>query len=142
MTGMPVSTGPSAMINALRALEAERVVVLSPFQPAAHEEAVTYFNDSGIEVVGSYTFMATSTIAIAKFGPDEIRAAIAQHDSDAADAIIQVGTNMRMARLAAAAEWWLGKPVLHVNTVMAWQAMRSTGIDDRVQGFGSLLAEH
>jgi maleate isomerase len=86
--------------------------------------------------------MATSTLAIAKFGPDEIRAAIAQHDSDSADAVVQVGTNMRMARLAAAAEWWLGKPVLHVNTVMAWEAMRSSGIEDRVPGFGSLLADH
>ena len=142
MTGIPVSTGPSAMMTALRALDVARVLVLSPFQPASHDEAVSYFEQNGIEVVGSYTFMATSTIAIAKFGPDEIRAAIADNDSDGADAIIQVGTNMRMARLAAATEWWLGKPVLHINTVMAWNAMRSSGIQDRVEGFGSLLSQH
>ena len=142
MTGIPVSTGPSAMMAALRALNAVRVVVLSPFQQASHEEAVRYFEQAGLEVVGSYTFMAQSTIAIAKFGPDEIRAAIVDNDSDRADVVIQVGTNMRMARLAAATEWWLGKPVLHINTVMAWNAMRSSGIEDRVEGFGSLLSQH
>lgn len=142
ITGIPVSTGPSAMMTALRALEVGRVIVLSPFQPAAHDEAVSYFEQNGIEAVGSFTFMATSTIAIAKFGPDEIRAAIVDNDLDRADAIIQVGTNMRMARLAAAAEWWLGKPVLHINTVMAWNAMRSSGIPDRVEGFGSLLSQY
>lgn len=142
MTGIPVSTGPSAMLTALRAVGATRAVVLSPFQTVAHGEAVAYFEENGIEVVGSYSFMAKSTIAIAKYGPDEIRAAIEDNDSDSAEAIIQVGTNMRMARLSAATEWWLGKPVLHINTVMAWNAMRSSGIQDRVEGFGSLLSEH
>jgi maleate isomerase len=47
-----------------------------------------------------------------------------------------------MASLAAAAETWLGKPVLHVNTVLVWEALRRHGIEDSVGGFGSLLAEH
>jgi maleate isomerase len=118
------------------------VSFLSPFQPHSQSQAVEYFEEQGISVVGNYSFLSPSTTAIAEVSHEEIRAAIRDSDSDDVDAIVQGGTNLRMARLAAAAEWWLGKPVVHVNTAMAWFALRQHGIDDRVDGFGSLLAEH
>ncbi len=57
------------------------------------------------------------------------------------DAIVQVGTNLSMVRLAAAAEMWLGKPVIAINTATYWHALRANGITDRMEGFGRLLAE-
>ncbi|MBL6080635.1 hypothetical protein JMJ56_21690 [Belnapia sp. T18] len=57
------------------------------------------------------------------------------------DAIVQVGTNLPMARVAGIAEFWLGKPVAALNTATYWHALRQCGIDDKVQGFGRLLAE-
>jgi maleate isomerase len=142
MTEIPISTGPSALLAAVRAVGAERVVVLSPFQQEAQDETVRFFEEHDVEVVGSFTFLSTSTVAIAKVSPTQVRDAIAANDSDRAELIMQVGTNLRMAKLAAAAEWWIGKPVLHINTVLAWEAMRAHGIEDRVDGFGSLLSEH
>ena len=58
------------------------------------------------------------------------------------EAIIQVGTNLAMARLAGSAELWLDKPVLAINTATYWWALRQNGIDDKIDGFGSLLREH
>ena len=55
---------------------------------------------------------------------------------------MQVGTNLAMARLAGIAEFWLDKPVLAINTCIYWWALRQNGIDDRIDGFGSLLLEH
>ena len=46
-----------------------------------------------------------------------------------------------MARLAAQAEVWLGKPVIAINTATYWYALRRNGIRDKVAGFGRLLAE-
>jgi maleate isomerase len=140
--GVPVSSGPSAILAALRAVGAERVALLSPFQPAVQREAVRYFEESGVEVVADYSFLAQSTIAIADIGPADIRAAIEATDSHRVEAVVQPGTNVPMAFDAAAAEWWLGKPVLHVNTVMAWDALRTHRIPDQVAGFGALLADH
>ena len=57
------------------------------------------------------------------------------------DAIVQVGTNLAMARLAAEAERWLGKPVVAINTATYWHALRANGIKDQAPGFGRLLAE-
>ena len=58
-----------------------------------------------------------------------------------AQAIVQVGTNLSMARLAGEAERWLDKPVIAINTAIYWWALRRNGIQDRIDGFGTLLAE-
>jgi maleate isomerase len=58
------------------------------------------------------------------------------------DAIIQVGTNLAMAKLAASAELWLKKPVIAINTATYWHALRANGIKDKVYGFGTLLTRH
>ena len=50
------------------------------------------------------------------------------------DAIVQVGTNLSMVRLAAAAELWLGKPVIAINTATYWHALRQNKIMDKIAG--------
>ena len=62
-------------------------------------------------------------------------------DGPDVDAILQVGTNLSMVRLAAEAEQWLGKPVIAINTATYWHALRANGIDDRMPGFGRLLSD-
>jgi maleate isomerase len=57
------------------------------------------------------------------------------------DAIIQVGTNLSMVRLAAAAEMGLGKPVIAINTATYWHALRQNKIMDKIPGLGRLLEE-
>jgi len=63
-------------------------------------------------------------------------------DGPDVEGIIQVGTNLSMLRLADEAERWLDKPVLAINAVTVWHALRSQGFPDRLQGFGTLLREH
>ena len=63
-------------------------------------------------------------------------------DGDDVDAVIQVGTNLAMARVAGIAEFWLGKPVIAINTATYWWALRQNGINDRIPGYGALLMEH
>ena len=72
-------------------------------------------------------------------GPSSSRSTSRQRE---VDAIIQVGTNLSMVRLAAEAEGWLGKPVIAINTATYWHALRANGINDRIEGFGRLLTDH
>ena len=53
---------------------------------------------------------------------------------------IQAGTNRAFAQVAAAAEFWLEKPVIAINTATYWHALRSMGIADQIDGFGHLFA--
>jgi maleate isomerase len=70
-----------------------------------------------------------------------IRNAIVGVDGPEVDAAAVVGANLPMARVAAAAEFWLGKPVVALNTATYWHALRQCGIDDTARGFGRLLGE-
>ena len=46
-----------------------------------------------------------------------------------------------MLRVAAAAELWLGKPVVAINAATYWHALRSNDIREPIAGFGRLLQE-
>ena len=83
-----------------------------------------------------------SPVLIAHVTERELRDAINEVNGPNVDAVIQVGTNLAMARLAGMAEFWLDKPVLAINTCIYWWALRQNGITDKIDGFGSLLLEH
>ena len=63
-------------------------------------------------------------------------------DGDEVEAIVQCGTNLAMGRLAGMAEKLLGKPVIAINAATYWFALRDNGIEDPIEGYGSLLADY
>ena len=62
-------------------------------------------------------------------------------DGDDIDAILQVGTNLANAAVAAEAELWLNKPVLAMNVITYWDALRGCGIEDRIYGRGRIFED-
>ena len=74
--------------------------------------------------------------------PRTLKRVVQQLDHDGVDAVIQCGTNLAFAKVAAMAEFWLEKPVIAINTATYWYALRTNGIEDRIEGFGSLLSDH
>jgi maleate isomerase len=140
--GVKISIGSHASTAALRRYGGvRRIAVLSPYWPVMNIEVIRYFNDMGYEVVRDICLQCRSWIQIAEQTTDTLRAALIKLDGDDVDAIVQVGTNLSMVRLAAAAEMWLGKPIIAINTATYWHALRANGIEDRLEGFGRLLAE-
>ncbi len=140
-SGLRVSVGSHAVSAALRAYGARRVAFLSPYFPAANAEVRRYLTESGFMVVRDECLRCPTWTAIAEVDDDILRRTLASLDGDDVDALVQVGTNLSMVRLAAAAELWLGKPVIAINTATYWHALRACGITDRVAGFGRLMAE-
>jgi maleate isomerase len=140
--GLKLSCGSHACAAALRAYGGiKRIAFFSPYFPAANAEVRRYFSDCGYEIVRDLCLQCPSWIGIAEVPSETCRATIRALDGDDVDAIIQVGTNLSMVRLAAAAELWLGKPVIAINTATYWHALRANGINDRIPGFGRLLEE-
>lgn len=142
-TGLGVSIGSQAMAEALKVMGGiRRIAVLTPYWPVMNAEVKRYFGDLGFEVVRDTALGITSWTAIAAVAPAQCRDAIRRLDGDDVDAVVQVGTNLSMVRLAAAAELWLGKPVIAINAATYWHALRANAIGDRIYGFGRLLEEH
>lgn len=140
--GVSISIGSHACAAALEAYGGiRRIAFLSPYYPVANAEVRRYFADRGYETVRDIALRAPSWTAIAQIPEARCREVIRELDGPQVDAILQVGTNLSMMRLAAQAEHWLGKPVIAINAATYWHALRVNGIADRREGFGRLLAD-
>ncbi len=141
--GVGVAMGSDACQAALRCYgDIKRISVVTPYMPVGDENVRKFFTDCGFEVVNLKGLKCASPVLIAHVSEQELRDAIIEVDGPEVEAIVQVGTNLAMARVAAMAEFWLDKPVIAINTATYWWALRQNGIEDKVQGFGSLLAVH
>jgi maleate isomerase len=139
--GVGTTIGSTAATAALRAFGAKRISVLTPHQPAGDTIVHTYLQEAGFEVVKLVGLKCTSPWAIAAVEPATVRTHLHDLNSNDVDAILQVGTNLANVNTAAEAERWFGKPVLCLNAVMYWKALRACGIDDRIFGCGRILEE-
>lgn len=140
--GTGVTLASTACREALRQYgKIRRIGVITPYMPVADVQVRRYFTDIGMEVVNLVGLRCASPMLIAHVGKAALRDAVIKVNRGKVDAIVQVGTNLAMGEVAAMAEFWLGKPVIAINTATYWYALRRNGIKDRVQGWGSLLAE-
>jgi len=142
--GIGISIGSHSSTAALKAYGGiKRIAFLSPYYEVANAEVRRYFTESGFEVIRDIYLECKSWTAIAEVTPDVLRDRLIELHGDGRDidAIIQVGTNLSMVRLAAAAELWLGKPVIAINTATYWHALRHNKIMDKIPGLGRLLEE-
>ncbi len=139
--GVGVSMGSTAGVAALHKFGAKRIAVLTPHQPKGDETVSTYLLEAGFDIVRLVGLKCASPLAIAEVQPAQLRKILSEINGDDIDAILQVGTNLANAAVAAEAERWLNKPVLAMNVVTYWDALRRCGIDDRVYGCGRILEE-
>lgn len=141
LSGVEVATGAEACGRALKLFNARRIGVITPYQPVADRNVIRFFEELGFEVVALTGLRCPTAISIAHVQEEDLRKALLEVNSDKADALVQVGTNLSMIRLADEAERWLGKPVLAINAVTWWMALRDNGIQDKLYGFGTLLRD-
>jgi maleate isomerase len=140
-SGVGISMGSSAARAALEAFGARRIAVLTPHMPRGDAMVQTYLEEAGFEIVRLEGLKCPSPRQIAHVQPDEVRAALRRLNGDDIDTILQVGTNLAGMTVAAEAERWLGKPVLSMNAITYWHALRALGIEDRIEGHGRILEE-
>lgn len=139
--GVGVSMGSNAACAALDAFGAKRIAVLTPHQPKGDDVVEAYLVDAGYDVKRLKGLRCKTPRLIAHTTADEVRAAYRELDGDDVDAILQVGTNLAGMKIAAEAENWLGKPVLSMNAITYWRALRCMGIEDNIYGCGRILEE-
>jgi maleate isomerase len=142
-SGLKLSTGSESLAAALKTLgNIKRVAFISPYFPVANDEVRKFLSDHGYETVRDTCLQCPTWTAIAEVQESTLIKELRKLDGDDVDALIQVGTNLSMMKLAASAEQWLQKPVLAINAATYWHALRANGIEDRIKGFGKLLEEH
>ena len=144
--GVPVIMGSTAVDAAIKAYEQDgkpikKIGIITPYMPVGDRNVQKFFEDQGYEVVNLIGLKSPSPMLIAHESKKVLKdAAIAV--SQGVDAVIQAGTNLAFAQVAAIAEFWLEKPVIAINTATYWHALRSMGIMDQADGFGTLMSQY
>ena len=111
-TKLDVSMGSDAAEAALGLYGIKRIGVITPYFPVGDQNVVRFFEEGGLNVVKVIGLKCESPVAIAHVSEARLREAIQAVNSPEVEEIMQVGTNLAMARLAPQAETWLGKPVI------------------------------
>ena len=140
---MAVSLGSLACAQALGKFPQVRSIgILTPYQPVGDAQVGRFFADCGWHVAALHSLKRPSEVLIGHATEADLRDGLKALAAQGVEAIVQAGTDLAMADLAGEAERWLGIPVIAINVATYWSALRANGIDDRVRGFGALLAEH
>lgn len=138
------STWHDAADAALKKYKAKRIGLISPFNAKGNENAKKMFEDMGYEVVTSFGFSCSSLPDIAHI-PDQAKEEailkyIATHENKL-DAVVQLGTNMSMINVTEKLESKIGIPILGINAVTFWYALRENGFKEPLIKSGRLLRE-
>ena len=131
-----------AILAALAALDARRVLLVTPYIQDVHTREIAWLSANGFIVLDGGGLGLGSNAEMGRLPPATIAAqaeeAAARHPG--ADVCFICCTAIRSAGLIAPLEQRLGMPVITSNQVMAWHALRSAGLDSAVEGFGLLFA--
>ena len=144
IAGVGMTLGSDACRAALKAYgkKTRRLGIVTPYMPVGDKQVHRFFTDCGFEVVNLLGLKCAGPMLIAHVTKQRLRDAILEVNRGKVDAIVQVGTNLAMAEVAAMAEFWLDKPVIAINTATYRHALRESGIKDKRYGWGSLLSAH
>jgi maleate isomerase len=119
----------------------KRLAVVTPYPSVGHDEVRRFFGECGYEVVTLKGLRCESPLRAGDVGEAALRDIIDEINDPSIEAIVQVGTNLATARVAAIAEFWLDIPVIAMNTATYWWALRQSGVGDKIYGLGSLLED-
>jgi maleate cis-trans isomerase len=138
--GVPAITSAMAIGEALKALNARHVALVSPYSPEVNERARRYFETKhDTRIVALEGFAATDSYAIGMLGPENARDAFLRIDRPEIEAFVVPGGNFPTIASIPAWEREFKRPVVTTNQAAVWAMLRRIGSKDRIPGMGKLL---
>ena len=133
---MCIVTGVS---DALRALDATRIVVGTPYLDEINTAEAEYLTERGIEILDIQGLNLTTGIEFGRVTPDYWKEFAIAIDRPEAEAIFLSCGGIRALEVVEEIEQATGKPVVTSNQAQFWSCLRRAGIDDKLSGFGKLF---
>jgi maleate isomerase len=140
VTGLPATTSIRSAIRALAYLGVRNVALLSPYPQELHQSALAFLTASGFKVVADHTedvvFKQLQDVT-----PAQILAAArtVRAKAPSVDGMYIPCNQWSAADAAPLIERELGIPVVTGAHADYWEAFRSLGITDRIEGHGRLM---
>ncbi len=132
----------SGVIRGLRAVNANKLVVATPYLDEINLREVEYLEKAGFEVLSVAGLNLEKDSDMVRVTPHFIAEFALKQDRADADAIFISCGALRTLDVVQRIESQAGKPVIASNQAMIWDTLRLAGIGDKIIGYGSLLTDH
>jgi maleate cis-trans isomerase len=140
--GVPALTSAEAIGEAVRALGANRIALVSPYSAQVIGRAKDYYETRyGLSVVAMEGFGATDAYAIGGLSADNATDAFVRIDRPDIEILVVPGGNFPTMRHIAGWERRFGKPVITTNQAALWAMLRVMGVSAPLPGLGRLLEQ-
>ena len=133
-----VITSAQCMLQALSAVGAETVTLITPSSEELNRAEVAFLNSAGVSVTAQGGFHLSSPRDILAVQPEEVAALVRQVDCSTSDAVLLSCSGLHVMELIEPLEQELGKPVLASNQFGLWGSLRALGIKNHIPGIGLL----
>jgi len=151
--GTPVTTATMAMLDAMRAVDICRPLLVSPpwFTATSGVAAERFFADAGVEIAGTLRFdlgpgwRQLQTFEVYDRGgqrfvrPEEVYRQVRDAFPAAADGVLMPGSAFRSLEAVELLERDLDVPVVTSNQACLWHCLQLAGIHSVVTGCGRLF---
>lgn len=134
------TTPITAVFAALKAFEAKRIALLTPYRDDVNRQIRTYIEARGVEVAAMGSFEEEDDLNVCRISENSVKAAaIALGQAPDVDAVFVSCTSLRLAGVVSEIETVINKPVTSSNHALGWHCLRLAGIDDRSKDAGRLF---
>jgi maleate isomerase len=142
-TGLPALTMVSAVMAALQMFKAQKIVMVTPYPEEISRLEIEFFAANGIEVVSHISEKYWKNVSeISDAPPGYFYRLSKKALVDNAEAILLSCGNIRTIEVIDIMERDFDLPVVSSNQATIWQCLRTIGINEKIQGYGRLLAEY
>lgn len=140
--GVPAITSAEAIGEAVKALDAQRIALVSPYSEAVIGRARDYYQTRyALDVVAMEGFAATDAYAIGALGPEHATSAFDRIDRPDIEVLVVPGGNFPTMSHVQAWESRFGKPVITTNQALLWSMLAQMGFSASLTGLGRLLEQ-
>lgn len=137
--GIPCTTTASAVAEALKFMQINKVAIATPYVDEVNEKAQAFFAEEGIETLNLKGLGYTREPDIDGTSLDRVYRLGREVDTQGAQALLLLCTGLRTVPVLDALETDLGKPVISAIQASFWHTLRLAGVQEKIDGFGSLL---
>lgn len=129
----------TGVIDALHELEAQKIVVGTPYLDEINTREAEFLCDRGFDLLDIQGLNLETGVEFGTVTPEYWKKFAIEIDRPDADAIFLSCGGIRALEVVPAIEEVTGKPVITSNQAQMWSCLRRAGILDEIDGFGRLF---
>ena len=138
--GIPATTSTLALSDALKAIGATTIGLVTPYLDEIQNETISNFQKEGFDCVSEQHLRDPGNFSFSEITSEVIENMIREVALDDPQAIAIFCTNLRGAPLVAPLEKLLGVSIFDTVSVVVWKSLMLAGVDTRsIKGWGRLF---